>query len=307
VRIAILGAGGVGGYYGARLAAAGEEVHLIARGAHLAAIREGGLHLDGHHGAVHAHPASATDDPAEIGPVDLVIFAVKLWDTEAAALACRPLMGPRTAVISGQNGIAAEEALARILGPEHVMGGVSFIFAAIEAPGRIRQTGPSHTLIFGEMDGARSARAEATAALCRRAGLDHELSTGIEREIWKKFVYLVGLSGVTALTRCGIGAVRADPDTRALLEAAMAETAAVGRARGAPVPDGVVESRMAVADGLPPESRSSMLNDLDRGNRLELPWLGGTVVRLGAELGVDTPVNRFISAALALQVMGRPS
>ncbi len=306
MRIAIMGAGGVGGYYGARLAAAGEEVHLIARGAHLAAIREGGLHLDCHDGAVHARPASATDDAAEVGPVDLVIFAVKLWDTEEAALACRPLIGPGTAVVSGQNGITAEDMLARILGPEHVMGGVSFIFAAIEAPGRIRQTGPSHTLIFGEMDGTRSPRAEAIAGVCRRAGLDHELSTEIEREMWKKFVYLVGLSGVTALTRSPVGPVRADPDTRALLAAAMAETAAVGRARGAPVPDDVVESRMTVADGLPPDSRSSMLNDLERGNRLELPWLGGTVARLGAELGVETPVNRFVAAALALQVMGRP-
>lgn len=304
MRIAIMGAGGVGGYYGARLEAAGEEVHLIARGPHLAAIREGGLHLDSHHGTVHVWPASATDDPAEIGPVDLVIFAVKLWDTEEAALACRPLIGPGTAVISGQNGIAAEEVLTRTLGPEHVMGGVSFIFAVIEAPGRIRQTGPSHTLIFGEMDGALSPRAEAIAALCGRAGIDHELSTDIEREMWKKFVYLVGLSGVTALTRSPIGTVRADPDTRVLLAAAMAETAAVGRARGAPVPDDVVESRMAVADGLPPESRSSMLNDLDRGNRLELPWLGGTVARLGAELGVETPVNRFIATALKLQLMG---
>jgi 2-dehydropantoate 2-reductase len=306
MRIAIMGAGGVGGYYGARLAAAGEEVHLIARGAHLAAIREGGLHLDSHDGAVCARPASATDDAAEVGPVDLVIFAVKLWDTEEAALACRPLIGPGTAVISGQNGITAEDMLARILDPEHVMGGVSFIFAAIEAPGRIRQTGPSHTLIFGEMDGTRSPRAEAIASVCRRAGLDHELSTEIEREMWKKFVYLVGLSGMTALTRSPVGAVRADPDTRALLSAAMAETAAVGRVRGAPVPDDVVESRMAVADSLPPDSRSSMLNDLERGNRLELPWLGGTVARLGAELGVETPVNRFVAAALALHVMGRP-
>lgn len=304
MRTAVMGAGGVGGYYGARLAAAGEEVHFIARGPHLAAIRERGLRVESERGDLHIHPANATDDPATIGPVDIVLFCTKLWDTESAGAAIRPLIGPETAVISAQNGIEAEETLGRILGPEHVMGGVSFIFAVIAEPGRILHSGPSHQLVFGEMDGAVSPRAEAFLAACQAAGFDVRLSEAIRCDLWEKFVYLVALSGVTCTTRSPIGPILADPDTRALFEGAIAEAAAVGRALGAPLPEDVVAERMAVADRLPPGVKSSMLNDLERGNRLELPWLSGAVVRLGREAGVPTPVHRFIEQALKLQAMG---
>ncbi|MBT5413674.1 MAG: 2-dehydropantoate 2-reductase [Rhodospirillaceae bacterium] len=305
MRIAIMGAGGVGGYYGARLAAAGEEVHFIARGPHLAAIRERGLVVESQHGDLLVHPANASDDPADIGPVDIVLFCTKLWDTESAGEAIRPLIGPDTAVISAQNGVEAEQVLGRVLGPEHVMGGVSFIFAQIVEPGRILHSGPAHQLVFGEMDGAVTPRAEAFLAACEAAGFETRLSESIQKDLWEKFVYLTALSGVTCATRSSIGPILAEPATRALFEAAITEAAAVGRALGAPLSDGVVAERMAMADGLPPGVKSSMLNDLERGSRLELPWLSGGVVRLGREAGVETPTHRFIEQALALHAMGR--
>lgn len=305
MRIAIMGAGGVGGYYGARLAAAGEEVHFIARGPHLTAIREHGLRVESQHGDLHIHPANATDDPATIGPVDIVLFCTKLWDTESAGEAIRPLIGPNTAVISAQNGVEAETVLGKVLGPRHVMGGVSFIFALIAEPGRILHSGPAHLLVFGEMDGAVTPRAEAFFAACKAAGFEARLSENIQKDLWEKFVYLASLSGVTCVTRSSIGPILAEPATRALFEAAITEAAAVGRALGAPLSEGVVAERMAMADGLPPGVKSSMLNDLERGNRLELPWLSGGLVRLGREAGIETPTHRFIEQALKLHAMGR--
>jgi 2-dehydropantoate 2-reductase len=304
MRIAIMGAGGVGGYYGARLVAAGEEVHFIARGAHLAAIREHGLKVESQHGDLLIHPANATDDPATIGPVDVVLFCTKLWDTESAGEAIRPLIGPDTAVISAQNGVEAEEILGRILGPGHVMGGVSFIFALIAEPGRILHSGPAHLLVFGELDGRVTPRARAFLTACEAAGFEARMSDDIRKDLWEKFVYLASLSGVTCVTRSSIGPILAEPATRALFEAAITEAAAVGRALGAPLADDVVAERMATADGLPPGVKSSMLNDLERGNRLELPWLSGGIVRLGREAGIATPTHRFIEQALKLHAMG---
>jgi len=261
--------------------------------------------VESQHGDLLVHPANASDDPADIGPVDIVLFCTKLWDTESAGEAIRPLIGPDTAVISAQNGVEAEQVLGRVLGPEHVMGGVSFIFAQIVEPGRILHSGPAHQLVFGEMDGAVTPRAEAFLAACEAAGFETRLSESIQKDLWEKFVYLTALSGVTCATRSSIGPILAEPATRALFEAAITEAAAVGRALGAPLSDGVVAERMAMADGLPPGVKSSMLNDLERGSRLELPWLSGGVVRLGREAGVETPTHRFIEQALALHAMGR--
>ncbi|MEE8560014.1 MAG: 2-dehydropantoate 2-reductase [Alphaproteobacteria bacterium] len=306
MKIAVMGAGGVGGYYGARLAAAGEEVAFIARGAHLAAIRARGLRVESARGDVHIHPAFATEDAAEVGPVDVVPFAVKLWDTEAAGAAVRPLLGPGTAVISLQNGVVAEERLSDILGREHVMGGVSIIFSSIVEPGVIRHTGAVARLIFGELDGARSARAEAFLAACRRARLDVRLSTNIEKDLWEKFVYLVALSGLTSLKRSPLGPILEDPESRAMFKAAIAEAVAVARAQGVPLAPDVVETLLAMSEGLPGEVRSSMLDDLERGARLELPWLSGAVVRMGRALGVETPVHNLIVDVLERHAMGRP-
>ena len=303
-RFAIMGSGAVGGYFGGRLAAAGFDVVFIARGAHLAAIRARGLAIESALGDVRIDPAKATDSPAEVGPVDVVLFATKLWDTESAGAACRPLIGPQTAVISLQNGVEAEARLAAMLGPAHVMGGVAQIAAAIAAPGRIEHTGGFANIIFGEIDGRRTARAEALLAALTEAGIGAALADDIVKAIWEKFVFLVGLSGVTGVTRRTIGPIREEPRSRALLTEIVAETAAVARAGGVALDDGVVAERLAFIDGLPAAMTSSMARDLTRGTRLELDWLSGAVVRLGRERGVDTPANAFVAAALALSARG---
>ncbi|GMQ90447.1 MAG: 2-dehydropantoate 2-reductase [Gammaproteobacteria bacterium] len=307
MKIAVMGSGGVGGYFGARLAAHGYDVTFIARGAHLEAIHSHGLAVQSTNGDVHVHPATATDTPSTTGVVDHVLFATKLWDTETAGEAIRPLIGPETAVISLQNGVDAEDRLAATLGREHVMGGLAQISAIITAPGVIRHTGTMAKIVFGELDGDRTPRTEALLAALRESGVDAEISDNIERSIWQKFVFLVALSGVTSVTRHALGPVRQDPDTRALLETVMMETVAVARAKGIDIDPGLVEDRLSFFDTLPAEMTSSMHQDLERGNRLELNWLSGTVTRMGREYGVETPANAFIYAALKLSAAGRES
>ncbi|MHB1217348.1 MAG: ketopantoate reductase family protein [Alphaproteobacteria bacterium] len=299
MKIAVMGTGGVGGYFGARLAASGEDVTFIARGAHLDAIRKHGLRIDSTATPCLIKPAKATSDPAEIGPVDVVLFAVKLWDTESAGAACKPLIGPDTAVISLQNGVDAEGVLSRVLGRQHVMGGVAGIFATISEPGVIKHVGAIQLMIFGALDGKRTARAEAFLAASKKAGIDAVLSENIDVELWKKFVYLTALSGMTCYTRSAIGRIRDNPEQFAMMRAALEEAIAVARAKGVALPPDVLEERLSVAKHLAPEMRSSMLHDLERGSRLELPWLSGAVVRMGEQLGISTPVHRRIRDALA--------
>jgi len=303
VKIAILGSGAIGGYFGARLAAAGEDVAFIARGRQLAAMREGGLDLRSPRGDLRLDVLRATDDPASIGPVDVVLFTVKLWSTEEAASQLAPLMGRDTAVISLQNGVEANDVLARAVGREHLMGGVCYIAATLDRPGSVHHSGQMARLVFGELGGKRTRRAEAFLEACTRAkaGFDAELSADIDRAIWEKFVFIVGLSAITTLTRRPIGPVRSDPDTRALLLEVMREAVAVGRAKGVAMDPDFAEKRLAFVDTLPAEMTSSMHNDLDRGNRLEVGWLSGAVVRLGRETGVATPANRAVYAGLKLQ------
>ncbi len=293
-----MGSGGVGGYFGTRLAAAGNEVAFIARGAHLEAIRSHGIRLLSDLGDVHLQPVRATDDPGTIGPVDIVLFATKLYDTETAGERCRPLLGAETAVISLLNGIDSELALARILGHEHVAGGVAYISAAITAPGVIQHNGSHATLELGELDGSTSPRLERLADAARRAGVDVRLSTSIEVAIWRKFVMLASMAALCALTRLPIGPVRDTPQCASLLRASVAEVAAVGRASGIALPDDTVQEALEVLDGFPGHIKASMLVDLERGNRLELDWLSGAVCRLGEKLGVDTPVHRVAWGAL---------
>lgn len=298
MKIAVMGAGGVGGTYGVLLAETGHDVHIVARGAHLAAIRAKGLRVEGVRGERVIRPSSATDDPRAIGPADLVLFAVKLWDTEGAAELCRPLLGADTAVLTLQNGVDGPEILSRALGARHVMAGATSIFATIAAPGVIRQPDPVQRIIFGELDGRITARAEAIRAAGQRAGIEMILSDRVRVELWRKFVYLTALSGMTCYTRGPIGPVRENPETRRMLEDAMAEAIAVGRAKGVALLDGLLEERMGLALGLAPTMRASMLHDLEHGNRLELPWLSGAVVRMGEETGVPTPTHRRIVEAL---------
>ena len=303
-RFAIMGSGGVGGYFGGRLAGAGNDVRFIARGAHLAAMRDGGLRINSPLGDAHLQPVQATDRPADIGPVDYVLFATKLWDTESAGIACRPLIGPETAVISLQNGVDAEDRLSDILGADHVMGGVAGISAVIGAPGVIDHASEFATIFFGERDGVRSPRAERLLAALEEAGIDARLTDHIGKTIWLKFIFLVGLSALTSLTRKPIGPVREDPECRALLARVLAEAAAVARSRGVALDEDAADERLAFIDKLPAAMTSSMAGDLARGNRLELDWLSGAVVRMGRDLGVATPANGFINVALKLSAAG---
>lgn len=302
-----MGAGGVGGYFGARLAVGGCEVAFVARGAHLAAIRERGLKVRSQGGDLHLPDVEASDDPASLAPADIVLVTVKLWDTEAAAHAVRPLIGRETGVVSFQNGVQKEDALRRVLGDKAVMGGVSYIAATIAEPGLIEHTGTMARLVFGELDGSRSARAEALLRACARAGIDAELSADIRRSVWEKFVLLAAFSGATTTIRAPIGPIRADPQARSLLHDAMREVVAVGRALGVALPEAYADDRLAFADTLPPQMTSSMHNDLERGNRLEVPWLSGAVVELGRKAGVPTPVHRAMADILAVHAMGRRS
>ena len=307
MKIAIMGSGGVGGFFGGRLAASGANVSFIARGAHLAALRKHGLKIESSLGNILVRPVHATDDPASIGIVDLVFLAVKLWDIEGAALAVKPLIGPHTGIIPLQNGVDAVNVLLSRYPPEHVMGGVAHIAAAIESPGVIRHSGAMQKLTFGELDGRHSQRAEQLFDACQAAGIDAILSDAIQVVIWEKFVFLSAFSGITALTRLPIGPLRADPETRALFLAAMQEAAAVGRAQGIRLSPDCADRQLAFCDKLPPEMISSMLGDLRNGNRLELAWLSGAVQRIGREMGVATPVSSLIYTALKLHAAGQAS
>jgi 2-dehydropantoate 2-reductase len=299
LKIAIYGSGGVGGYFGARLAAAGNEVHFIARGAHLEAIRRDGLKVDSGAGNLHFKPARATDDPASIGPVDAVLFAVKLWDVEAAARKIKPLLRNKSVVIPFQNGIEAPDLLRKVLPPENVGAGVAYIATGIKQPGVILHTGAMQRLQVGP-------GAEAFVAACKAAGINIEATPDIDRARWEKFVFLVGLSGVTSLSRQPVGVCRADAELRATFEAAMTETWRLGRKRGIPLPDDFIAERMKFVDGLHADMRTSMQHDLENGRPLEAPWLCGAVARMSAEAGLEAPVNRTIYAALRPYLNGRP-
>lgn len=304
MKIAVMATGGVGGYFGARLAAAGEDVTFIARGKHLDAIRTNGLKVESANGDLTIKPAQASDDPASVGPVDIVLFAVKLWDVEASGAACKPLLGPKTAVISVLNGVDSEDRLSAILGRDHVMGGVATISSTIAAPGIIKHTGTMAALTFGELDNRPSPRGEAFLAACRKAGFGAKLSAEIMKDVWTKFVLLASFSGMTSLTRTPIGPIRDDAELTAMLRAAVSEVVALARAKGVGLTPDQGEAVLAMIGKFPYEMRASMAVDLARGNRLELPWLSGAVARLGKELGVATPVHAFIATALKLYAGG---
>jgi 2-dehydropantoate 2-reductase len=307
MRIAVVGAGGVGGAFGAALAKAGADVTFIARGAHLAAMKRDGLKIQSPRGDTHLVPTQATDNPAGIGVVDIVLFCVKLWDVESAGEAIKPLVGPDTAVIPLQNGIDAAERLLPILGPKAVIGGVAQISASIVAPGVIQQVGTFMRMVFGELDGARSNRGGAFLALCQKAGFDATLSEQILTELWMKFILLATNAGITAATRQPIGKLREDSDIRPVMIAAFREVYEVGKAKGIALPADAVDKILDFMDHAPPAMKASMALDLERGNRLELPWLNGKVVELGRELGVPTPAHSLMYAVLKPYIMGTPA
>jgi 2-dehydropantoate 2-reductase len=307
MKIAVMGSGGVGGFYGGRLANAGYDVTFVARGAHLAAMREHGLTIENEaQGDIVVKNVKVTDDPASIGAVDLVIIAVKLWDTESAARAVKPIIGEHTGVLSLQNGVIKDDILRREFGASAVMGGVAYVGTHIARPGVILQTGTLQRLLFGEYDGSRSSRAEQLLEALLKAGIEAELSTDIRRTLWEKYVFLVGLSGTTTTMRNPIGPIREHPQTRAFLLDLMKEAVAVGRAHGANLPENYAEQRLQFADTVAPSMSSSMHHDLEQGNPLEVPWLSGGVVQLGREVGVATPANRAVWDILALHAAGKP-
>lgn len=304
MKIAVIGAGGVGGAFGAALAKAGADVAFVARGAHLAAMRQNGLKIEGGRGETHIHPCHATDDPATIGPVDFVIFCVKLWDVETAGEAIRPLIGPNTAVIPLQNGIDSYERLIPILGAEHVMCGVAQISATIAAPGVVQQTGTFMRLVFGEVAGGLSARGDEFLSACKAAGFDATHSANILTDLWMKFILLATNSGMTAATRLPFGKLRADADIVATFAAAFAEVYAVGKANCIALPDDTVANMVKATQAFPDTMMASMAHDLLRGGRIELPWLSGKVVAMGRALGVPTPVHNVLHAILKPHTMG---
>lgn len=299
MRIAVFGTGGVGGYFGGRLAEAGEEVVFIARGDHLRALRERGLRVESTRGDFTVSPARATDDLKEIGPVDAVLVGVKSWQVADAARALRPLIGPETIVVPLQNGVDAPRQLAEALGDEHALGGVCRIIAYIAGPGHIRHSGVDPYIAFGSLDGRSHPGAERLrAAFARATGLTVEVPSDIRVTLWRKFLLIAPLSGLGAVTRAPVGVLRSLPETRALLERALAEIYVLGRAQGVALPENTVEQTLSFIDALPPAGTASMQRDIIDGKPSELEAQNGAVVRMAREAGIETPVHSFIYAAL---------
>jgi 2-dehydropantoate 2-reductase len=306
LRIAVMGSGGVGGYFGGRLAAAGFDVSFIARGAHLAAMRADGLRIESPIGDTTIKPVNVTDDPATIGEVDVVMFTTKLYDVRAAGELCRPLIGPDTVVLSFLNGIDSEESLIDVLGAEHVAGGVARISSSIVRPGVIGHHASFAVLEFGELDGRESDRLQRFLAACQQADIKARIDPDITAAIWRKYIFLASFAAITALTRCPFGAIRKSPATYELLTRAVAEVAAVGVAKGVDLGSDPVADAMQVIAGVGDDIKASMLVDLERGKPIEVEYLSGAVQRLGREFGIDTPVHDFCLAALMPFAQGRP-
>jgi len=305
MRIAAMAAGAVGGYFGARMAAAGHDVFFIARGSNLAAIKNNGLRIESVHGDLHLRDVNVTDNPDSVGPVDIVLFAVKLWDTEAAAERTKALVGRDTRVITLQNGVDSVERLAPILGSEQTIGGVAFIASVIAAPGVIKQTSSFAQMRFGRADKRPDAVLQAFVDAGKAAKIDIDMSADIERERWQKFIFLTAMAGSTAALRSAIGPIREDPELRAFFRQLMEEAFAVGKAKGVSLDPAFLDSRMDfLMNKVEPGMKASMAHDLERGNRLELDWLAGKVRALGRELGVPTPASDTVYTVLKLYRLG---
>lgn len=301
MRIAIFGTGGAGGYFGAQLARAGEEVVLIARGDHLRAIRSEGLRVETPRGEIVIRPSLATDDPAEAGIVDVVLVGVKSWQVPEAAHAIRPLIGPETFVVPLQNGVEASSQLAAELGREHVLEGLCGTLSWLSGPGRIRSIGEVHFIKFGELDNRASERTERLRRAFEAAGVNAEVPADVHQALWTKFLFVVSLGGVGAVTRAPVGVVRTLPRTRRMLEGCMREILAVARARGVALPDAIIADRLAFIDSLAPDGTTSLQRDIMESRPSELEAWNGVVVRFGREAGVPTPLHEFIYDSLLPQ------
>jgi 2-dehydropantoate 2-reductase len=295
----------VGGYFGGRLAAAGHDVAFIARGAHRDAIRRDGLKIESGLGDLHLQSVNVTDDPTQVGPVDVVLFAVKLWDTDIAGEQTRPLVGPKTRVITLQNGVDSVERLAPMLGDDVTIGGTTYVVSTIAGPGVIRHTGPAAKIVCGRLDRRPDPILADYVAQMQAAKIDATMSEHMLVDLWKKFIVLTGTSGSTASTRQPLGVIRADDDMRALFYNLMHETIAVGRAAGVDLPADLSADIDRSVAAFPPTMRASMANDLAAGNRLELDWLAGKVVALGRKYKIPTPTQETVYAILKPHRLGR--
>ncbi len=305
MKIAAMAAGAVGAYFGGRMQAAGHDVAYIARRAHLDALRKDGLKIESVHGDLHLPKVNATDDPKQVGVVDIVLFAVKLWDTETAAELAKPLVGPNTRVITLQNGVDSYERVSGILGKEQTCPGTAYIAAVLGGPGVMRHTSKFATMRVGRMDGKPDAKLAAFVEAAKAANIDIQPQDDMNRERWQKFIFLSSMAGANCMTREPIGKVLADPDTRRFYRTLMEECLKVGQTSGAKVPESWVDDRMTFSDNAPPGMKASMYHDLEAGNRLELDWLTGKVVSLGHQLGVPVPASEAVYAAVKLHRMGQ--
>ena len=298
MKFAILGAGAVGGYFGARLAEAGEDVTFMARGAHLEAIRSTGLRIESENGEAHIHPAQASDDPAEVGPVDYVLFAVKLFQTEETAGFAKPLVGPNTTLVALQNGVECANVLSAVHGKEKVLNGTSYIAAVIAEPGLIRQTGTFASFAFGEQDGTMSDRGQRLKEAADKAGLNPTYSSNVESLVWMKFLLIATMSSITTSTRKPIGELRDDPDIQPVIVASLEESIAVGRAMGVDLPENAMEQQLKRIAEFPAAMVASMYHDLHANKPTELEWMSGAVRRFGKQCGIPTPMHDAFYAIL---------
>ncbi|MEC7647657.1 MAG: 2-dehydropantoate 2-reductase [Pseudomonadota bacterium] len=298
MKFAILGAGAVGGYFGARLAEAGEDVTFMARGAHLEAIRSTGLRIESENGEAHIHPAQASDDPAEVGPVDYVLFAVKLFQTEETAGFAKPLVGPNTTLVALQNGVECANVLSAVHGKEKVLNGTSYIAAVIAEPGLIRQTGTFASFAFGEQDGTMSDRGQRLKEAADKAGLNPTYSSNVESLVWMKFLLIATMSSITTSTRKPIGELRDDPDIQPVIVASLEESIAVGRAMGVDLPENAMEQQLKRIAEFPAAMVASMYHDLHANKPTELEWMSGAVRRFGKQCGIPTPTHDAFYAIL---------
>ncbi len=298
MRITVLGSGGVGGYYGARLALAGADVTFVARGRHLDALRTGGIRIRSPAGDLALPEVAATGDPARLEPADVVIVAVKSWQLDGALPALSAAVGPRTAVLPLLNGVEAYDLLARVVGPERVLKGMTRIISYVGEPGEIVHVGGDPYIAFGEADDRRTPRVERLLETLIGAGVRAEIPPDVDVAVWRKFLMVVSLGGVAAVTRSSFGSVRSVPECRALLEGAMGEIEALARVRGVALPDGTVDTSMALVDALPADGTASLQRDLMEGRRSELDAWNGAVVRLGRESNLAVPIHGFIYSSL---------
>ena len=307
MKIAVMGAGAIGGYFGGRLAKAGFDVSFIARGAHLDVIRKNGLKVLSPLGDFTIHPATVTDDPAEVGPVDVILFMVKNYDTLRAAEQIRPLVGPDTAIIPFQNGVEARAMLSNVLGARHVLGGVAFIPASIQEPGVIKHNAELAKLVFGEFDKQITPRALSFLDALEKAGVTGEIPADISMVLWSKLMFLTSMSAINCITRQPVGLVQSDGETIALYMDAMREVAAVAATHGVSLGEEAIANNMALAKSFPPNNKTSMFQDLEAGRRLEIDYLSGAVVRLGREKGIETPIHRTAWVAIKPWINGPPT